>query len=539
VILAYLLLFWTEPSYSTKFINQHASVLGSIASGPPSIPGEARYFQLGFISIPESKVGGVCLFIAICLSIIRKNFLRHLQNSGYPEIGTKRLYSVSMVIGTILMTPFGLFSAFTATTPLSIFNGAVFFGIAAVVLFGIVGDFYMESFAHQQLDMSYATKASIITSFIVASFCESIWGYSNLTFITTLCFVLILWGMHFIYQKQSSSALPVYGTQGALQAADIFSSAFIKMFFQQVLQSYESRRIFGYLCVNLTFMFVEAFYGWYTNSLGLISDACHMLFDCTALFIGLIASVISQRPSNKVFSFGYGRIEVVSGFVNAVFLMFIAITVLLESAERFFHPQEVLTDKLLLVSFMGLCVNLVGVAAFHDLHGGSGDHGGHSHSHGHGHDHGHEKEEAHNSNLFGVYLHIVADALGSVGVIVSTLLIIWKGWTIADPICSFCISALIFVSVIPLLKSSATILLQCTPPEIDEKMEKCLKLVTRVEGVVSHNNSHFWRLSKDMVVGSIQIQVANEASEQKILAEVQSIFKKKGKIKNMTVEIVK
>jgi len=348
--------------------------------------------------------------------------------------------------------------------------------------------------------------------------------------------------MHFIYQKQSTSALPVYGAQGALQVADIFSSAFFKMFFQQVLQSYESRRIFGYLCANLIFMFVEAFYGWWTNSLGLISDACHMLFDCTALFIGLIASVISQRPANKTFSFGYGRIEVVSGFVNAVFLMFIAITVLLESAERFFHPQEVITDKLLLVAVLGLCVNLIGVAAFHDLHGVGDDHGGHSHSHGHahGHDHGHEKEEkSHNSNIFGVYLHIVADALGSVGVIISTSLIIWKGWTIADPICSFCISALIFVSVIPLLKSSATILLQCTPPEIDEKLEKCFKLVARVEGVVCHSNSHFWRLSKDMVVGSVQVQITSEASEQKILSEVQSIFKKKGKVKNMTVEIVK
>jgi len=60
-----------------------------------------------------------------------------------------------------------------------------------------------------------------------------------------------------------------------------------------------------------------------------------------------------------------------------------------------------------------------------------------------------------------------------------------------------------------------------------------------VEGVVSHQNGHFWRLSKDVIVGSIQIHASSEASEQKILSEVQSIFKKKGKVKNMTVEIVK
>ena len=73
--------------------------------------------------------------------------------------------------------------------------------------------------------------------------------------------------------------------------------------------------------------------------------------------------------------------------------------------ERFFHPQEINTDKLLLVSCLGLVVNLIGVFAFHDLHGGGGDHGGHSHSHGHGHghSHGHEhgEKKAKNSNLYG------------------------------------------------------------------------------------------------------------------------------------------
>lgn len=105
-----------------------------------------------------------------------------------------------------------------------------------------------------------------------------------------------------------------------------------------------------------------------------------MLFDCTALFIGLVASVIASRPANKIFSYGfpclslfllsrYGRFEVISGFVNGIFLVFIAITVLLESAERFLHPQAIKTDNLFLVATLGLCVNLIGVFAFHDLHG--------------------------------------------------------------------------------------------------------------------------------------------------------------------------
>jgi zinc transporter 5/7 len=72
---------------------------------------------------------------------------------------------------------------------------------------------------------------------------------------------------------------------------------------------------------------------------------------------------------------------------------------------------------------------------------------------------------------------VLADTLGSVGVIISTLLIEWFGWIIADPICSFCLSVLIMASVVPLLKASATTLLQCTPPEMEHKIEKCCKEV--------------------------------------------------------------
>lgn len=106
-----------------------------------------------------------------------------------------------------------------------------------------------------------------------------------------------------------------------------------------------------------------------------------MLFDCTALGIGLYAAVISKWDPTKIFSYGFGRVQVLSGFVNAIFLMFIAFFVLMESIERFLEPQEIKTERLLLVSVMGLMVNLVGIYAFH------------SHSGAHGHSHGGEAEE--------------------------------------------------------------------------------------------------------------------------------------------------
>lgn len=93
--------------------------------------------------------------------------------------------------------------------------------------------------------------------------------------------------------------------------------------------------------MNLMFMFVEVIYGYLTNSLGLISDAAHMAFDCTALLIGLIASYISKLNTDQTFGYGLGRIEVLSGFFNAIFLIFVSFKILCESIDRIFEPERI------------------------------------------------------------------------------------------------------------------------------------------------------------------------------------------------------
>lgn len=196
---------------------------------------------------------------------------------------------------------------------------------------------------------------------------------------------------------------------------------------------------------------VELLYGMWTNSLGLISDGFHMLFDCTALLLGLYASLMSRWKPTRLYSYGYGRVEVLSGLMNALFLVVIAVFVLEEALDRLVEPPTVSTDRLLFVSVAGFFVNLIGIITFSRNHAHS--HGGHTHSHGH----------AHNSNMQGVFLHVLADTMGSVGVIVSSLLIQQFQWYIADPICSLFIAILILISVFPLLKESAEILLLATP----------------------------------------------------------------------------
>ena len=334
-------------------------------------------------------------------------------------------------------------------------------------------------------------------------------------------------------QRMETSA----GLNGPHLIRNIYKSA--SDVIAEIWASPTSRKIFLFMLVNFAFMFVELAYGWWTNSLGLITDAFHMLFDCTALGIGLYAEVMSRWPPRSGFSFGFGRVEVLAGYLNGVFLCFISFSIFAHSLVRIWYPPDVLTDRLLLVSCLGLGVNLVGIFAFHDFdvleliglkkkkehshddhdhHGHSHSHGGHSH-HGHSH-HGHDCDH-HSDNLYGIFLHILADALGSVSVIISSILIWQFGWNIVDPICSLLISILIFASVIPLLKSSVTVLMQTAPERLTNKLPSLMDRVHAIPGVLFCSSRHFWTLTPDNIVASMSLQITPDADPYTILRSVE------------------
>jgi zinc transporter 5/7 len=280
--------------------------------------------------------------------------------------------------------------------------------------------------------------------------------------------------------------------------------------------------------------------------------------------------------------------QVLSGFVNGIFLVYIGCSILREAIHRILDPPHIHLDKLLVVSTIGLCVNLFGMFAFSHAHshggeqcgghsgggGGHADHGhshsnrgsshsdhGHSHSdHGHSHsDHGHSHSSKHShahsdcgsapstelhtgtgrdENLFGVYLHVLADTLGSVGVIISTLLIDWFGWTIADPICSFILSGMILASVVPLLKSSSATLLQDEPDHVTEQLPILFDRILRIPCVLSVKEHHFWKLDGTTYVGTIIVRSTPDGNENVILNSVREALSDLG-IANATIEIDK
>ncbi|KAH3696295.1 zinc transporter 7-like [Dreissena polymorpha] len=352
-----------------------------------------------------------------------------------------------------------------------------------------------------------------------------------------------------------------------------------------ILSEKTSRNIFMFLILNLSFAFVELAYGIWTNSLGLISDSFHMFFDCTALLAGLAASVISRWRATETFSYGYVRAEVLAGFVNGLFLLFIGFFIFSEAVERLVEPPEVRHERLFLVSCAGFVVNMIGIFAFqhghNHSHGGGDDHGhahgghslglghsenhdsnhGHSHEvrrHGHSHDdhsdHGHSHSDhghSHGGNskppeprqhvsqtqiMHGVFLHILADTLGSVGVIISSALIHMFGWMIADPVCSMFIAILVTISVFPLLRDSVGILMQRTPRSLDMLLPGCYQRVSQLEGVFSVQEPHFWTLCSDVYVGTIKLEVASKADAKYILSQTHSIFTQIG-VRQLYVQV--
>jgi zinc transporter 5/7 len=431
--------------------------------------------------------------------------------------------------------------------------------VIVAILFTV--HFYLENSAQAKLDAHRVAQVSSLTMFCGALVLTFLWIapidhglVHHMSAGVAMSVIFFFFATPILNRAASTrnkdgSALPMYMDEGRLRPSER-----IKEVISKILSSRDSRNIFYFLCLNLSFTFVEFLYGFWSNSLGLISDGFHMLFDCTALVLGLYAAVASQWKSNKVFSYGYGRMETLSGFINGLFLLTIAFYVFMEAVDRLVDPPHIDTNRLLIVSVGGLVVNLVGIVAFSDAHAHAhGGHCSHSHSnapsHGHQHSHSHVDKHSHhhhhhhstdgshpNANMQGIFLHVLADTLGSVAVIISSLLIQQFGWHVADPICSLFLSGLIFLSVIPLVRESMKTLLLV--PSDFPGLQKCLEKIHHIEGVVHYSHAHFWQLSSSALVGTINVQVTQSCNEQKIIHAVGALLKEYG-VNNLAIQVEK
>jgi len=165
------------------------------------------------------------------------------------------------------------------------------------------------------------------------------------------------------------------------------------------------------------------------------------------------------------------------------------VEIVFDAFERLWEGHELhRLNELLVVSILGFLVNIVGLTAFGHAHHGHGHDHGHSHDgHDHGHSHSHDNE-----NMQGIFLHILADALGSVAVIISTILTKYYGWSGWDPIASCIIAVLIFFSALPLVKSSGMRLLLSLPADVEYATRNALQELSSLRGIAGYTVPRFW-----------------------------------------------
>ena len=246
------------------------------------------------------------------------------------------------------------------------------------------------------------------------------------------------------------------------------------------------------------FMLIEVVGGFATNSLALLSDAGHMLSDAAALGLSLFAFKFGERKGNLQKTFGYRRIEILAAMINAVTLIVIAVFIVIEATRRLQNPPEVATAGMLVISTLGLVVNIV--VALCMLRGG---------------------DVRENVNMRGAYLHVLGDAAGSVGAIAAALAMMCFDWGWADAAASLLVAALIVKSGWGVLKESLNILMEGSPKGVC--LDGLVAQIRGVDGVLSVHDLHVWSITSGANALTAHIVVSGELSvreAERIMAEI-------------------
>jgi cobalt-zinc-cadmium efflux system protein len=222
------------------------------------------------------------------------------------------------------------------------------------------------------------------------------------------------------------------------------------------------------LIVTAAFMVVEIVVGLYANSLALLADSAHMATDVASLAISLMVSWVALKVRTPKMSFGYHRAEVLGGIFSGMMVWVLGGVLIYESYERFFEPRQVQAVWVIAVSSLGLLVNLYGMRLLH----------------------GAQEKHLH---VRGAYLHLLGDLLGSVGAILSGVLIYWTGLVWFDSLISVLFALLVLASATRLIWESSGILMQATPNEVDT--QKLSEELERLPGLLGVHDLHVWAMT--------------------------------------------
>lgn len=262
------------------------------------------------------------------------------------------------------------------------------------------------------------------------------------------------------------------------------------------------------IALNVIYVVVEAAFGFYYNSMGLLSDAGHNLSDVATLAIAMIAFKMAQKPTTERYTYGYRKMTIQASLVNAVLLLIAVGAILVESISKLIHPETVDGDAIAWVAGVGVIVN--GLTAWLFM-----------------------RDKDKDLNVKGAFLHMAADALVSIGVVASGIIIHLTGWYVIDPIIGICIAAVVGWSTKSLLQESMRMSLDAVPEGID--YEEVKKAICDVDGVKDMHHLHIWPLSTTITAMTTHVIIDNPADMDRIINDIRLKMQHMG-IAHSTIE---
>jgi cobalt-zinc-cadmium efflux system protein len=264
------------------------------------------------------------------------------------------------------------------------------------------------------------------------------------------------------------------------------------------------------LALTLAYMVAEVIGGLITGSLALLADAAHMLTDAGGLALALFAIHFAQKPATPRKTYGYLRTEILSAMANAVVLLLLTFYILYEAYQRFLNPPEILSGPMLAVAAAGLVVNFISMRL---LSSGSSE----------------------SLNLKGAYFEVLADMLGSLGVILAALVVMFTGWTLADPLIGAGIGLFIVPRTWSLLSQATHILMEGVPAEVDiSLLENALK---DIPGVTAVHDIHVWTITSGLDSMSGHIVIGEGIDSHTVLRAAKTVLEERFHLQHVTIQI--
>ena len=264
------------------------------------------------------------------------------------------------------------------------------------------------------------------------------------------------------------------------------------------------------LIFNAGFFLVELAGGIWTNSLALISDAGHMFSDVGALGLSLVALTWAAKPPTPAKTYGYHRLEILAALVNGLILWGITALIFIEAFQRLQAPPAVNSLPMLIIAVAGLLVNCASAWLLYP-------------------------SQDRSINMRSAFVHLAADAVGSLAAIAASLAMLLKGWYWFDPLVSFFIGLLIIGASWQLILEATEILMESTPRHLD--IQKVSQRLEQVPGVINIHDLHIWTITSGLYTLSVHAVVNDNQEPESVRCQMMAVLKDQFNLEHATIQI--